>query len=50
MITVPDKLQLQISDALSLIAASDFPEHWDSLLPVSSLFAKATWDIECEFM
>lgn len=35
MITVPDKLQLQISDALSLIAESDFPEKWESLLPVS---------------
>lgn len=34
MITVPDKLQLQISDALSLIAESDFPEKWESLLPV----------------
>lgn len=37
MITVPDKLQLQISDALSLIAESDFPAHWESLLPVRSL-------------
>lgn len=35
MITVPEKLQLQISDALALIAASDFPEKWDNLLPVS---------------
>lgn len=34
MITVPDKLQLQISDALSLIATSDFPDKWESLLPV----------------
>ncbi|GAA5808330.1 hypothetical protein MFLAVUS_001720 [Mucor flavus] len=34
MITVPDKLQLQISDALTLIAASDFPDKWESLLPV----------------
>ncbi|GAA5802690.1 Cse1-domain-containing protein [Helicostylum pulchrum] len=33
MITVPDKLQLQISDALTLIAASDFPDKWESLLP-----------------
>ncbi|KAI7905006.1 Cse1-domain-containing protein [Cokeromyces recurvatus] len=33
MITVPDKLQLQISDALSLIAATDFPEKWTTLLP-----------------
>ena len=37
MITVPDKLQLQISDALTLIAAADFPEKWDTLLPVSLL-------------
>jgi exportin-2 (importin alpha re-exporter) len=36
MITVPDKLQLQISDALSLIAAADFPQKWESLLPVST--------------
>jgi exportin-2 (importin alpha re-exporter) len=35
MITVPDKLQLQISDALTFIAASDFPEKWESLLPVT---------------
>ncbi|KAI7887654.1 HRC135 protein [Mucor mucedo] len=34
MITVPEILQLQISDALTLIAASDFPEKWESLLPV----------------
>ncbi|CAO3609832.1 unnamed protein product [Mucor hiemalis] len=33
MITVPEKLQLQISDALALIAASDFPEKWENLLP-----------------
>ncbi|KAI9480792.1 MAG: importin, partial [Benjaminiella poitrasii] len=33
MITVPEKLQLQISDALSLIAEADFPERWTSLLP-----------------
>ncbi|KAG2207684.1 hypothetical protein INT47_011804 [Mucor saturninus] len=33
MITVPEILQLQISDALTLIAASDFPEKWESLLP-----------------
>ncbi|KAI8889248.1 Cse1-domain-containing protein [Backusella circina FSU 941] len=33
MINVPEKLQLQISDALSIIAASDFPEEWETLLP-----------------
>jgi hypothetical protein len=35
MISVPEKLQLQISDALSIIAASDFPEEWETLLPVN---------------
>lgn len=38
MITVPDKLQLQISDALTLIAASDFPEKWEGLLPVKYIY------------
>ncbi|KAI8375933.1 Cse1-domain-containing protein [Radiomyces spectabilis] len=33
MISVPEKLQLQISDALSIIAEEDFPENWDNLLP-----------------
>ncbi|KAI8980903.1 Cse1-domain-containing protein [Pilobolus umbonatus] len=33
MINVPERIQLQISDALSLIAASDFPENWTNLLP-----------------
>lgn len=40
MITVPEKLQLQISDALTLIAASDFPEKWESLLPVNYIMQK----------
>lgn len=33
MITVPEKIQLQISDALTLIAAADFPDRWEGLLP-----------------
>ncbi|CEP14952.1 hypothetical protein [Parasitella parasitica] len=33
MIAVPDKLQLHVSDALSLIAQSDFPDNWEELLP-----------------
>ncbi|KAJ8663506.1 hypothetical protein O0I10_000748 [Lichtheimia ornata] len=33
LISVPDKIQLQISDALSIMAASDFPEQWQDLLP-----------------
>ncbi|KAF7731911.1 importin-alpha export receptor [Apophysomyces ossiformis] len=33
MISVPEKLQLQISDALSIIAEEDFPENWENLLP-----------------
>jgi exportin-2 (importin alpha re-exporter) len=34
MIAVPEKIQLQISEAVSIIAASDFPEDWEQLLPV----------------
>ncbi|KAI8645460.1 Cse1-domain-containing protein [Parasitella parasitica] len=33
MISVPDKLQLQVSEAVSLIAQSDFPDNWENLLP-----------------
>ncbi|CEI96204.1 hypothetical protein RMCBS344292_10370 [Rhizopus microsporus] len=33
MITVPEKIQYQISDALTLIASSDFPNRWEGLLP-----------------
>ncbi|KAI9030862.1 importin, partial [Phycomyces nitens] len=33
MISVPEKLQLQLSDALSIMAETDFPEEWDNLLP-----------------
>ncbi|KAI9320966.1 armadillo-type protein [Dichotomocladium elegans] len=32
LISVPEKLQLQISDALSIIAAADFPDEWDNLI------------------
>lgn len=35
MITVPEKIQYQISDALTLIASSDFPNRWEGLLPVN---------------
>jgi exportin-2 (importin alpha re-exporter) len=35
MIAVPEKLQLQVSEALSIIASSDFPDQWQDLLPVS---------------
>ncbi|OAD80776.1 hypothetical protein PHYBLDRAFT_138326 [Phycomyces blakesleeanus NRRL 1555(-)] len=33
MISVPEKLQLQLSDALSIMAETDFPEEWTNLLP-----------------
>ncbi|ORX62315.1 importin-alpha re-exporter [Hesseltinella vesiculosa] len=33
MITVPERMQLQISDALSIIASEDFPDRWQTLLP-----------------
>lgn len=35
MISVPERIQLQISDALSIIAKEDFPEQWQTLIPVS---------------
>ncbi|KAK9704355.1 importin-alpha export receptor [Basidiobolus ranarum] len=33
MIGVPAKLQIQLSEALSIIADSDFPEKWSNLIP-----------------
>ncbi|CAO3610336.1 unnamed protein product [Cunninghamella blakesleeana] len=33
MISVPERIQLQISDALSIIANEDFPEQWQNLIP-----------------
>ncbi|KAI9288300.1 putative importin-alpha export receptor [Umbelopsis sp. AD052] len=33
MISVPERLQFQVSEALSIIASSDFPEDWQELLP-----------------
>ncbi|KAI8097100.1 Cse1-domain-containing protein [Halteromyces radiatus] len=30
---VPERVQLQISDALSIIAAEDFPGNWSTLIP-----------------
>ncbi|KAH8547636.1 putative importin-alpha export receptor [Umbelopsis sp. PMI_123] len=33
MISVPERLQFQVSEALSIIATSDFPEEWQELLP-----------------
>lgn len=45
MITVPEKIQFQISDALTLIAAADFPDQWEGLLPVKRivLIVEARW-------
>ena len=34
LISVPEKIQLQISDALAIMADEDFPEKWDNLLEV----------------
>jgi exportin-2 (importin alpha re-exporter) len=34
MIAVPEKLQLQLSDAVSIMAAHDFPQLWDTLIAV----------------
>jgi exportin-2 (importin alpha re-exporter) len=35
MITVPTALQLQLSEAVTLIADNDFPDQWASLIQVS---------------
>lgn len=37
MISLPEKLQLQISDALAVMAAEDFPDNWDNLIQVCAL-------------
>lgn len=36
MITVPPAIQAQLGEAVSIIADSDFPERWDTLVDVSS--------------
>lgn len=33
MCTTPPQIQVQLSEAISLIAATDFPDHWTNLLP-----------------
>lgn len=33
MCTVPHQIQAQVSEAISLIAKVDYPQHWDNLLP-----------------
>jgi exportin-2 (importin alpha re-exporter) len=33
MCTTPPQIQVQLSEAISLIAASDFPDRWTNLLP-----------------
>ena len=39
MLTAPAKAQAQLSEALSIISAADFPDRWPNLLP--ELVAKA---------
>jgi exportin-2 (importin alpha re-exporter) len=38
MISVPQGIQIQLGDAVSIIADSDFWERWDTLVNVSSIF------------
>jgi exportin-2 (importin alpha re-exporter) len=33
MVSVPELVQRQLSESLSMISASDFPQHWETLLP-----------------
>jgi exportin-2 (importin alpha re-exporter) len=37
MISVPQGIQIQLGDAVSIIADSDFWERWDTLVDVSSI-------------
>lgn len=37
MISVPTALQLQLSEAVTLIANNDFPGKWTNLLQVSAI-------------
>ncbi|KAI9261688.1 Cse1-domain-containing protein [Phascolomyces articulosus] len=62
LISVPERIQLQISDALAIMADEDFPEKWDNLLddnvanaealkPLSQsliLLIKIFYDLNCQ--
>jgi exportin-2 (importin alpha re-exporter) len=37
MITMPPVLQVQLGEAISIIAESDFWQRWDTLIDVGSL-------------
>lgn len=46
MCTVPPALQSQCSESVALIAAVDFPQRWDNLLPdLIAKFAHPDWNI-----
>jgi exportin-2 (importin alpha re-exporter) len=46
MLSVPDRIQNVISDALSIISESDFPANWPSLLPeLVNKFEIKDWSI-----
>ena len=36
MIGVPEKLQLQLSEAVSIMAACDFPDNWSNLIQANN--------------
>ncbi len=38
MISVPSSLQLQLSDAVTIVAENDFPAQWPQLVQVSCHF------------
>lgn len=37
MINMPERLQLQLSEAVAIMAANDFPHNWQSLISVSAV-------------
>jgi exportin-2 (importin alpha re-exporter) len=45
MCTVPPQIQAQVSETISLIAAVDFPDKWDNLLPELVQKLKSSQDL-----
>ena len=43
MMHVPSTLQLQISEAVTIIANNDFPQRWPNLIPVNHQFHDRIW-------
>lgn len=45
MITAPPALQVQLGEAISIIAESDFWERWDTLIDVDTFSHRAVYAV-----